>query len=418
MSLLLMHGRENGLVRAGLEAFYDFQKTNLLRYSEQFGNAAWGTGLVTPDQAASPRGDLTADEIADANASAAEEFVQSTPIVSSIDAYTFSVFVQKDSEQMRFPEFRIKMAGGATEPLTAGQLNTTTGAFQKTSGSGTMAVTDEGGYWRVVLSETDNDSGNTEIRCSILPAFADTLGDPEVVALTGDITVWGAQLNAGATALAYEQTLDNQVAADFSGKGKHGTLGPSVAVQTSDPMWRADRIHLDGINDYVLTPFSVTDEADALTLQIIFRKTPGAVGVGGHRTLFGHNTGGSYIRFFTDTTIGFWLSATTQSTFVLGSSGTIADDGEWKMMTFRWQAGVVQEQILNEDTNIKKETAAPADGQMDSSYRSIGMYANGNYFDGEVAAALYYRRALTDVELGRNYKTLKASLEPRGIVLP
>jgi len=31
---------------------------------------------------------------------------------------------------------------------------------------------------------------------------------------------------------------------------------------------------------------------------------------------------------------------------------------------------------------------------------------------------LYYRRALTDVELGRNYKTLKASLEPRGIVLP
>jgi len=418
MSLLLMHGRENGLVRAGLEAFYDFQKTNLLRYSEQFDNTAWGTGPVAPDQAISPRGDLTADEVSDANASAAEEFVQAAPIVSSTDTYAFSVFVKKDADEARFPEFRLEIAGGTTEPLTAGQLNTATGALQMTSGSGTMTVTDEGGYWQVALSETDNDSGNTELRCSILPAFTDTLGDPEVVALTGDITVWGAQLNAGATALAYEQTSDNQIASDFSGKGNHGTFGSSVAVQTNDPIWRPNRVRLDGINDYVLTPFSVTDEADALTLQIIFRKTPGAVGAGGHRTIFGHNAGGSYIRFFTDTTIGFWLSATTQSTFVLGPSGAITDDGEWKMMTFRWQAGVVQEQILNEDTSIKKETAAPADGQMDSSYRSIGMYANGNHFDGEVAAVLYYRRALTDVELGRNYKTLKASLEPRGIVLP
>ena len=356
VSLLLMHGRETGLVRAGLEAFYDFQKTNLLRYSEQLDNAVCGTGPVTPDQATSPRGDLTADEVADANPAAAEEFVQSAPIVSSTDTYTFSVFVEKDADQTRFPEFRLEITGGTTEPLTAGQLNTATGEFQKTSGAGTMAVTDEGSYWRIALSETDSDSGNTEVRCSILPAFTDTLGDPEVVALTGDVTVWGAQLNSGVTALAYEQTLDNQVASDFSGKANHGTLGPSVAEQTNDPIWRADRIHLDGDDDYVITPFEVTADADAFTLQIIFRKTPGAV-AGGHRTLFGHDAGGSYIQFFTDTTIGFWLGATTQSAFVLGPSGAITDDGSWKMMTFRWQAVVVQEQILNEDTSIKKETA-------------------------------------------------------------
>ena len=417
MSLLLMHGRESGLVRAGLEAFYDFQKTNLLRYSEQFDNTVWGTGPVTADQAISPRGDLTADEIADANATGAEQFVQSAPIVSSADSYTFSVFVQKDGNQARYPEFRIEVAGGTIEALTAGQLNTATGAFQKTAGTGTMAVTDEGGYWRVSLGETDTDSGNTEVRCSILPAFTDTLGDPEVATLMDDITVWGGQLNAGPTALPYERTLDNQTAADSSGKGNDGTLGSSTAVQSSDPTWRAHRLQLDGADDYVLTPFSITDAADALTLQLIFRKTPGAV-AGGHRALFGHNAGGSYIRFFTETTIGFWLSATTTSAFVLGPSGAIADDGAWKMMTFRWQSGVVQEQILNENTSIKKETAAPAEGQMDSSYRSIGMYGNGHYFDGEVAAALVYRRALSDVELGRNYKTLKASLEPRGIVLP
>jgi hypothetical protein len=143
MSLLLLHGRENGLVRAGLEAFYDFRKTNLLRYSEQFNNAAWGTGPVTPDVSTSPQGDLTADLLSDASDAGAEQFSQLVPIASSSDSYTFSVFVKKDEDETRFPEFRVQATGGTVEPLTSGQLNTKTGAFQKTSGSGSMTVTSE-----------------------------------------------------------------------------------------------------------------------------------------------------------------------------------------------------------------------------------------------------------------------------------
>ncbi|MDA1313259.1 MAG: hypothetical protein O2968_07990 [Acidobacteria bacterium] len=417
MSLLLMHGRESGLVRAGLEAYYDFRKTNLLRYSEQFDNAAWGTGPVTPNVSTSSNGEMTADLVSDASAAAAQEFFQSAPIVSSADSYTFSVFVKKHTDEARFPEFRIQATGGTVQPLTTGHLNTKTGTFQKTSGSGTMAVTDEGGYWRVALVETDSNSGNTQVRCAILPAFTDVLGNPVNVALTGSITVWGAQLNAGPSALAYEKTDTNQTAVDSSGKANHGTLGPTSAAESNDPIWRTGRVRLDGVNDYVLTPSAVTANADELTLQIVFQKTPGSVS-GGHRTLFGHNAGGSYIRFFTDTTIGFWLSATVTSAFVQGPGGGIPDDGLWKMMTFRWRAGVVQEQILNLDTSVKKETAAPSDGLMDSTYRAIGTYAGGNYFAGEVATALYYRRFLSDAELGRNYAAVKAGLAPRGISLP
>ena len=417
MSLLLLHGRETGLVRAGLEAFYNFRKTNLLRYSEQFENGVWGTGPVTPDVSTSPLGDPTADEISDISISGAEEFLQSVPIVSSSDAYTFSVFVEKDNEESRFPEFRIHAAGGTAEALTSGQLNTKTGAFNQIVGSGSMAVTDEGDFWRVALTETDTDSGNTVVDCSILPALAGVLGGPEIITLTGELTVWGAQLNAGSTALAYEKTLDNQIVADISGKGADGTLGPTVSEEANDPIWRANRVRLDGADDYILTPTNVTANAGELTLHIVFRKTPGSV-AGGHRTLFGHNSGGSYIRFFSDTTIGFWLSATVQSTFVLGPSGAIADDDAWKMMTFRWQSGVVQEQILNDGVSIKKETSAPSEGTFDSTYRAIGTYAGGNFFDGEVAAALYYRRFLSDAELGRNYSAVKAALAPRGIALP
>ncbi len=315
------------------------------------------------------------------------------------------------------PEFRIGATGGTVEPLTVGQLNTKTGAFQKTSGSGSMTVTDEGGFWRVAVSDTDTDSGNNQLHCSILPAFTDGLGNPESTALTGSVTVWGAQLNSGSDAVAYEKTESNQVVRDSGGKSHDGTLGPTSIEEANDPIWRTGRVLLDGVDDYILTPTEVTANADEITLQIVFRKTVGSV-AGGHRTLFGHNGGGSYIRFFTDTTIGFWLSAATHSEFVIGASGSIPDDGLWKMMTFRWRAGVVQEQILNLDTSIAKQTTTPSDGLMDSTYRAIGTYAGGNYFDGEVATALYYRRFLSDAELGRNHAAIKASLAPRGISLP
>ena len=41
MSLLLLHTRKSGLVRAGLEAYYDLQKNNLLRHSEEFESAVY-----------------------------------------------------------------------------------------------------------------------------------------------------------------------------------------------------------------------------------------------------------------------------------------------------------------------------------------------------------------------------------------
>ena len=417
MSLLLLHTRKSGLVRADLEAYYDLQKNNLLRYSEEIENAVWGTGPVTANLEISPRGDVTADGVADQSAAATQVYLQAVPIVSSTDAYTFSVYVKKDDDESRFPEIRIQPAGGVTEPLTAGQINTKTGASAVRTGAGSISVSDEGSYWRVAVTETDNGSGNSEVRCSIVPAYSVTLGGAEDVTLTGSIVVWGGQLNTGASPVTYEQTTDNQAVVDRSGRGQDGHLGPSTFEDVNDPMWRTHRLNFDAANDFVLTPAAVTQNAEALTLQIIFKKTPGTA-VTVDRTLFGHNGGGSYIRFFTDTTIGFWLSASVTSALVQGPAGAIPDDGLWKMMTFRWQAGVVQDQLLNLDTLLAADTATPASGVFDSTYRAIGQYASGNYFDGEVATTLYYRRYLTDDEVARNYRAVKAGLAGRGIMLP
>lgn len=416
MSFLLLHKQKSGLVRDGLTAFYDFEKRNLLRHSEAFDNAVWGAGSVTPNAAISPLGDQTADEISDPSTGVASAFLQPATVLSSSASYTFSVFVKKDSNQARFPEFRIQPKGGTTEPLTAGQLNTQTGEFEIRAGSGSMAVSDEGGYWRVSLRETDTASGNTNVECSILPAFSDELGGDEVVSLTGSLIAWGAQLNLGAAPLEYQKSDANQTLLDVGGQAQHAQLGSAAGADTNDPLWTDGRLVFSGIDDYVLSPTAITANATALTMQVVFRKTVGSA-TSVHRTLLGHNTGGSYIRFFSNTSVGFWVESTAGQ-FVQSPAGSITDDGLWKMMTFRWKSGVVQDQILNESNRLAFLEATAASGTHTKTYGVIGMYDSSRYFDGEVAAVLFYRRLLTLREVAQNYRSLKFALSKRGIALP
>ena len=42
MSLLLAHSQRSGVVRNGLAGYYDFEKRNLIRFSQQLDNPAWG----------------------------------------------------------------------------------------------------------------------------------------------------------------------------------------------------------------------------------------------------------------------------------------------------------------------------------------------------------------------------------------
>jgi hypothetical protein len=279
-----------------------------------------------------------------------------------------------------------------------------------------MTVLDAEGYWRVSVSETDTSSGNTQVECSILPAFTDALGGAGNVELTGSVTVWGAQLHQGSTALAYEKTDNNQTLADVSGQAKHGQLGSTTGADTNDPLWTNRRLSFSGIDDYLLTPSEVTSGAAALTLQIVFKKMIGSA-TAVQRVLFGHNAGGSYIRFFSDTTIGFWLVASVSSQFVQGPAGAIPDDGLWKMMTFRWKSATVQDQFLNKSNRLVFNDTTPSEGTHTSTYRTIGMYDTSRYFDGEIASALLYRRLLTRAEVAQNYVWLKSILGRRGIAL-
>ena len=81
-----------GLVRAGLLAYYDFSRRNLLRYSEDLTAPAWSATLttVTANQSLSPGGGNTADRVA---ISAAASYVQQG-FNFGAGSYTFSIWLR------------------------------------------------------------------------------------------------------------------------------------------------------------------------------------------------------------------------------------------------------------------------------------------------------------------------------------
>jgi hypothetical protein len=69
-----------------------------------------------------------------------------------------------------------------------------------------------------------------------------------------DLLVWGAQLNEGSFALAYEQTDDGQTLKDRSGREQTGMLGSTLGADSNDPMWKQHRLDFDGVDDRVEAP--------------------------------------------------------------------------------------------------------------------------------------------------------------------
>jgi hypothetical protein len=109
------------------------------------------------------------------------------------------VFVLKDSDETRFPEFNVfqgsaVISGGSFNV----QMDTQTGATSTRSGAPTsVSVEDAGDWWRLVIVFSVTTGGTVGGR--IYPAFSTTLGGSSVAAV-GAITAWGVQLEAGAFA--------------------------------------------------------------------------------------------------------------------------------------------------------------------------------------------------------------------------
>ena len=387
MSLLLTHSQRSGMVRNGLAGYYDLEKRNLIRFSQQLDNPAWGASqaTITADAPSplAPNGSASADKVEGTGTDGSVSQTGITILAST--TYTYSVWLRVDVAQQI-------------------QLSADDGFGAK----GTSSVSVSSTQW-IRFSTTFT----TDASASSLSVFIGGGGSLQ----TGDVAyVWGAQLNEGSSALPYEETTDNQSVRDLSGKGNNGQLGSTVGADTNDPTWETHKLNFT-TDDYVVLP-ALLAGTDEFTLITVYQLNAGG---SGSRTLAAasnltpnrngifHNTL-SNIKFRVTESGGGMH--TLQPTF---SSAT----GSWRMLTARWKSGQAQELVLNdfEDSGAAAAIDVPS-GTIANPYDTLGSFRADSFLDGKLACQLFYDRYLADTEIKRNYRTVRSILSLRGVTLP
>lgn len=179
--------------------------TNLLLYSEQFNNAAWvSTATITADNAISPDGTTTADLINDLSNIDAQSTIQSVTITNDSAAYTFSVFVKKNTS--RYCALWMSFQGTITrERVWEFDLDDITSQADGGSPATSGSIIDMGNGWRkLTITASNTTEGNTTLHCRILPAVP-ALGGVSGTTI-GSVWAWGAQLELGVSASSYIPT--------------------------------------------------------------------------------------------------------------------------------------------------------------------------------------------------------------------
>lgn len=201
------------------------QRTNLLTYSEQFNNAAWGkvTSAISANASAAPDGATSADKLVGTAGSTNIRLQQAVSLTGAV-TYTYSIYAKADE----YSTLRVQRQDT--------NLNAFTHDFDLSAGtvSGGGVIQSAGnGWYRCSGVVTCNTTASTGV---LFVAEPGATGDA-----TSGLYLWGAQLEAGAFPTSYIPTVASQVtrAADqvsiltsaFGFNASEGTLTVAGDVQ-------------------------------------------------------------------------------------------------------------------------------------------------------------------------------------------
>jgi hypothetical protein len=222
-------------------------RRNLLTYTEQFDNAAWSKGNITiaANSATAPNGEVAADSYVLTAGTLVRELNRSpsAAVLSSSTAYTFSCYLKDGGDGSGWYEFT--QASGV---LGRSWFNPRTG----TKGTGAGAITAVGsGWYRCDFPFTTGGSAASTV-IYISARSADGGTGAETGAGGVGAYIWGAQLELGSTATAYQRVVTAQ---DVSEAG--------VAARPY--------LFFDGIDDGLVTG-TITPGADKVAVFAGVRK--------------------------------------------------------------------------------------------------------------------------------------------------
>lgn len=392
-----------GIVRNGLVACYDFGKRNLLRYSNNFANAAWGKSNVTCADGHTLR------ETAANN----EHYLSQNYSVSGARTYTIVARVRADGRTTGRFYLTSTAYFGVSFDLTA----LTVSAF--VGGSGVVTdkhIVDDGdGYRLIVVTGT---LANAATGATIALQPKDDTGAPSYA---GDITkgfiVDYMDLNDSAYALTHEATIDNQTLIDRGPYGYHGQLGSAAGADTNDPTWTGQGLSFGG-DDFVKIPAApgINDLA-----QITIMSAVNLVGWGGggygrisdkkRRQFYVTNAHLYFVADFDGATEGIWKS----------SAGSLSLAPHTCAVTYdRTSTSNVPSFYVDGRASTTATESAPAGSMVsdaaDDLYLGNASGATRN-LDGTMGYYREYSRILTPAEIMRNHQAIRADMARRGVVI-
>lgn len=162
---------------------------NLLSYSEQFNNIAWGKSNVTisPDTETAPDGTTTADTWSNSSTSYPSTFQTNVPVIG-LAQYVFSVYAKAGTHDVVSLELRF--ASGDNTNIDA-SFNLSTGVATSLEAGVTASSTAlADGWYRLTMVKTNPSTGSTAI--PIIGGSSTAVGS---VGSTGlQFYIWGAQV--------------------------------------------------------------------------------------------------------------------------------------------------------------------------------------------------------------------------------
>ena len=379
---------ESGLVLA-LDAAnskgYD-KYENLLQYSEDFSNGVWvkQNGFsITSNTATAPDGTLTADTASRVNLDL-EYLYQNT---NAPGTYTLSCWVR---------------AVTGTTTFTMGSYNATDGS--QTSPTFTATTT-----WQRFSHTVTVTTTNGWYPCV-----------PSVSGAT--VYLWGAQLEKGSSVTDYYATTSTAknrgtTWTDLSGRGNNGTLtnGPTYSSANGGS------IVFDGTNDYVNMGNSQAGNfgTSNFSINAFFKFTSTGNNSGIFCKSIGDNPTTIYgwlLNIPDGTELGFAMATTnsgwgSSGSYSCKSTGISINDGNWRMVTIvgdRTQTNISM--YINGTLQTLQEYAGGLNlfntvGNVTNTYNLVlGNESDASHpFNGNIAQASIYNRALTAAEIQQNF---------------
>lgn len=175
------------------------QRTNLLTWSENFGDAVWAktNASVTTNTAVAPDGATTADKLVEDSTTSIHR-LNGTASVSAGVVYTTTVFVKASGRTFLY------MNAGAMHAAQS-TFNLSTGTVAATAQGSAAIISVGDGWYRCSVTGTAATTQSTQVFFQINNA-----GIATDTSYTGDgtsgILLWGAQLEAGAFPTSYIPT--------------------------------------------------------------------------------------------------------------------------------------------------------------------------------------------------------------------